>query len=743
MFVGKTSRRGVVYGMSSEKQGHEALEQFIAEHGAPFHMRSDNAQMETSKKWKETYRRYNISSGTTEPHHPQQNYPAERKIQDYKKGTNRLLDRTGAPSHLWFYALLLWVGLLNILVDPVHGKCPEEVATGVSADVSAYMDHTFYDPIYYYDETQSFPSTKEQLGRWLGPALHCGDALTFYVLTENNQVITRSTIRSASDPDTQNHRRNPPFIDEGGNKFLDSAAVPVNSRDAAKVPAHKHDPEDIPNVPSLATPQDAPIVATGQELTDFVSEGVSHDTPTIDPNDLIGYSFVRAHDGTPQRAIVKEQMEKEGKFLVEFVNGGEELMHYNDLINHYNAKEDDGNHFWTYDKILDHRKVNGGKYEVKVLWDTGDSTWEPMELIKEDDKITLAAYARENDLVETAGWKWARRLTKNPKKFIRMAKIFATQSRTHGAKYKYGIQIPKDYEEAVRFDEANGNTLWQDAVKKEMGQLGDFKTFKALKRGAKAPKGYSPIPVKLVFDCKFDLRRKARLVAGGHRTKDPEENSFSGVVSLDNVRTAFFIAELNDLDIMAADVGNAYLHGYTKEKLYTVAGPEFGELEGRILIIIRSLYGLKTSMARWHEALSDKLRVIGFLPSYADPDLWLRDAGDHYEYIAVYSDDLLVFSKRAKEILQGLSTLFPLKGVGQPEFYLGGDVGVIKDQDGHFHYVTSARTYIKNVCDKIEKLFERTLRNYGSPLEDGYHPEIDNTSLLVGNKVSKYMMLIG
>ena len=193
---------------------------------------------------------------------------------------------------------------------------------------------------------------------------------------------------------------------------------------------------------------------------------------------------------------------------------------------------------------------------------------------------------------------------------------------------------------------------------------------------------------------------------------------------------------------MAVDVGNAYLHAYTKEKLYTIARPEFGELEGRVLIIVKALYGLKTSMSRWHEALSDKLRLLNFKSCKADPDLWIRDAGDHYEYIAVYSDDLLVFSKHPSVILKGLSTLFPIKG-GKPEFYLGGDVEAVKDEDGVFHYVCSAKTYIKNVCDKIEKLYETSLRNHGSPLPDGYHPEIDTSPLLVGSEVSKYSMLIG
>ena len=67
------------------------------------------------------------------------------------------------------------------------------------------------------------------------------------------------------------------------------------------------------------------------------------------------------------------------------------------------------------------------KWEVEVLWDTREKTWEPMENVKRDDKLTLAKYAHDNNLVDTAGWKWARRLIKNPKKFVRMCKIFASQ----------------------------------------------------------------------------------------------------------------------------------------------------------------------------------------------------------------------------------------------------------------------------------------------------------------------------
>ena len=79
LYVGKKSLYTKVYGMSFESQGQDTLESFIADVGAPYHIHSDNAQMERSKAWKEVLRKYNISFSTTEPHHSWQN-PAEKRI---------------------------------------------------------------------------------------------------------------------------------------------------------------------------------------------------------------------------------------------------------------------------------------------------------------------------------------------------------------------------------------------------------------------------------------------------------------------------------------------------------------------------------------------------------------------------------------------------------------------------------------------------------------------------------------
>ena len=75
-----------------------------------------------------------------------------------------------------------------------------------------------------------------------------------------------------------------------------------------------------------------------------------------------------------------------------------------------------------------------------------------------------------------------------------------------------------------------------------------------------------------------------------------------------NLRQVIFLGKLNNLDIWGADIGNAYLEAFPDEKLYVDAGPEFQELEGYILILLKALYGLKLSGKRWAGVIHGILR---------------------------------------------------------------------------------------------------------------------------------------
>ena len=79
-----------------------------------------------------------------------------------------------------------------------------------------------------------------------------------------------------------------------------------------------------------------------------------------------------------------------------------------------------------------------------------------------------------------------------------------------------------------------------------------------------------------MFDVKADWRRKGQLVACDDMTPDPEEAIYSLVATLHSLHIIIFLAELNRLKLMQGDIGNTYLKSCTQEKVYFIAGPEFG-----------------------------------------------------------------------------------------------------------------------------------------------------------------------
>ena len=253
----------------------------------------------------------------------------------------------------------------------------------------------------------------------------------------------------------------------------------------------------------------------------------------------------------------------------------------------------------------------------------------------------------------------------------------------------------------------------------------------------------------MVFDVKFDGWLKSRLVAGGHRTPDvPKEDVFSGVVTMEAVRLGFIMAHLNGLLVCAGDVGNAFLYSKTKEKVFIIAGPEFGpDLAGKRLIIDKALYGLKSSSARFHEHLSVKLRKMGFRPSKADLDLWIEQLDDGtYEYVAKFVDDVIAFSRNPMEIMEELRKTYIMKGVGKPQYYLGGDVvELTKDWNQENVYTAfSAQTYIQNCLPRLATMCgKEQFKACNTPFDEKYHPELDTTKFCNAEMISKFKSLVG
>ena len=138
----------------------------------------------------------------------------------------------------------------------------------------------------------------------------------------------------------------------------------------------------------------------------------------------------------------------------------------------------------------------------------------------------------------------------------------------------------------------------------------------------------------MVYAVEDDDRHKARLATNCHLTNMPVDSVYSSVVSLRGLHLVIFLGELNNLLIWTTDVGNAYLEARTKEKVYIIAGSEFGEIQGHTLIILKALYGLRSSDLSWYERFADTLYDMNFRTTKVEDDIWARRNGNVYEYIA-------------------------------------------------------------------------------------------------------------
>jgi hypothetical protein len=276
-----------------------------------------------------------------------------------------------------------------------------------------------------------------------------------------------------------------------------------------------------------------------------------------------------------------------------------------------------------------------------------------------------------------------------------------------------------------------------------MDQHDEYETFTDKGKDGKV-NGYKKIRVHLIYAVKHDSRHKARLVADGHLTNVPVDSVYSGIVSLKGLRMLIFLAELNNLQTWATNIGNAYLEAKTSEKVYIVAGPKFGALQDNTtMIIFKALYGLRMSGLRWHERFSIVLRSEGFVPCIAEPDIWMRATDNVYEYIAVYVDDL-AFAMHdpdtfAPQRLQDVHK-FKLKGTGEIAFHLGCDF--YRDEDGVL--CMQPRKYIEKMVSAYETMFgEKPKTLAQSPLEKGDHPELDMSELLECEGIQQFQSLVG
>jgi hypothetical protein len=217
------------------------------------------------------------------------------------------------------------------------------------------------------------------------------------------------------------------------------------------------------------------------------------------------------------------------------------------------------------------RKTTIG-WNLPVKWADESESWIALKDMKEAHPIKVAKFSKVRDITNKPAFTWWVLYTLCKWDVI-LSKIKAQIRKTT---HKCGIKTPLNIDYANRLDKENGNTLWRDALAKEMTEAGI--AFEVLPDGQVAPPAWKKVTGHLVWDVKMDFTRKARWVLDGHKTPNPPIGSmYAGVVSQDSsMRIAFTYAALNGQNVCAVDIRNAYLQAPSSCKDYIICRPEFG-----------------------------------------------------------------------------------------------------------------------------------------------------------------------
>ena len=777
----------MAYPLAVKSAAGDALRQFINEFGRPERLTFDGSQEQCGRKteFMKNVRKYSIDFHITEPYRPNHNF-AEGVIREVRKKWFRIMVRKNVPQRLWDYGLQWVCDIQNRTSNSsrgLDGRCPLERITGETVDISEYLDFGFYDWV-WYRENAGLGETK--VGRWLGVSHRVGTLMSFWVLTSSGKVLSRTTVQRMTQLETQleeNKTRMKDFSEHlteriGGN---DIVAEDENGNVTLEIDDWDDPAFDSEFVEEFGrTINDPMIKEADQDFTPDSFDDTYLNMELALPREGGEIQFgrvvkrLRDKDGLPIGTANDNPILDSRLYEVEFQDGYKTSLAANAIAENLFAQiDDEGNRHVLFQEIIDHR-VNGKQvlqqdafittrtgtkrrrettigWELLVQWKDQNTTWVTLKDMKEAYPVQSAEYAVQARIAEEPAFAWwAPHTLKKRNRIIARVKS-KYWLRTH----KFGIRIPKSVKEAREIDAENGNSYWWDAILKEMKNVRPaFEVWEGSEDSI--PPGYQQIKCHLIFDVKMgeNFRRKARFVAGGHTTEVPESLiTYSSVVSRDSVRIALTIAGLNGLKVMSCDIQNAYLTADCREKIWTVAGPEFGSEAGTIFLVRKALYGLKSAGAAFRSLLADTLSDTGYKPTKADPDVWIRpavksDGFEYYEMVLCYVDDILAISDNPKSTLMALTSTFKLKDdkIEPPDIYLGAQLGTMQVDDIEC-WTMSAEKYVisavKNVEEALAKKGLRLPTKCYTPLSTDYRPELEVSPELKSDGIQLYQELIG
>ena len=733
--------------LRDRKEAGDSLFRFAKDVGAPAELISDNASelLGFNSTFAKQARFLHIRQSGCETKTQRQNrFELETGI--LKRQWKSRMATNRAAKRLWDFCLVYEARILSMIARGKDGIPGIEKVTGDTVDITEWLDFSFYDLVWFWDD----PKEPATLGRWLGVSHRIGSALCYWVIKKNGYIEARTTVQHVTDDDAAQPETKS-LIEEFDielNKRLDDTNFQLK------------DGEDV-------YPEDDILSAEnenrGWHETEYDGENEMKDRDDyadgaydqlIDAQVLLPNESGDGHiRGTVLRRAVNHMNEPIGKrhkhvghdtrkYVVRLSDGTEkELQHNYIALNMFAQADSEGRQFMLLKEIISFRRLNnavhkddgfiqsknGNRHRKKttrgweflVKWKDGSQDWVSLKDMKDSNPLETAEFAIASNIHEEPAFAWwVNDVLKTRERIINKVK-----SRYWKQTHKFGIRVPKSVREALDIDERNGNDFWATAIDKEMKTVNvAYEKYEHPTLGEVSPEdihrnpqkyliGYKEITCHLIFDIKLDgnFTCKARFVADGSKTEAPKSLTYSSVVSRDSVRIAFLAASLNDLELSACDISGAYLNAPCGEKVWFQAGDECGENAGKAMMVTKALYGLKSSAKAWRTFFSASLETLGFKSCEADPDVFMKKECDssgrpYWSYMLVYVDDCLLLNHDPNPIMEKLKKMYKMKGdaYGTPDRYLGANVTQFSLTTGTF-WCMYAGDYVRKSCKMVKE----------------------------------------
>ena len=221
----------------------------------------------------------------------------------------------------------------------------------------------------------------------------------------------------------------------------------------------------------------------------------------------------------------------------------------------------------------------------------------------------------------------------------------------------YGVELDEQHIVSLKGMDEDMRKRMMRAIYKEIYDLIKIGTFEL----CELPDGREPIGSKLVLKVKYKAdgqfdKDKARLVALGflERVGIDFHSTFAPMASLTSVRVIISIAVHHGWPIFHADIPQAFLRSKLDTDIYfklpkgvnivDVHDPTRSTLNGLVLRLLRSLYGLKQSPQLWNQELDKFFSNNGFKRAMAETSLYYKRSKDLSKCVLVLCevDDLVV-----------------------------------------------------------------------------------------------------